>query len=179
MNRGHQEVSSRLSLSGNRSADGNASEDQLFAAARIKHLAPADATRLGIPDAELDMVYSFGVLAHFPEEQLEPLAKETRRVLKPHGLMLTAWDYKTLYPISRGEMTNFLRYWIKLEVHIIRIYNTACGHRSIPSFIRTWGRRSFGRSQVQTRGPTESHRNATRKTFEGLNRRIWRLMPTN
>ena len=86
-------------------------EDQLFSAARIKYLAPADATRLGLPDGELDMVYSFGVLAHFPEEQLEPLAKETRRVLKPHGLVAHSMGLQDPYTRYRGgEMTNFLRY---------------------------------------------------------------------
>lgn len=61
---------------------------ELLAAAGIEYRAPADATRTGLADASIDLVFSNSVLEHVPAPVLAALMQETRRVLTPDGLAL-------------------------------------------------------------------------------------------
>lgn len=60
----------------------------LLAAAGIDYRAPADATRTGLTDASVDLVFSNSVLEHVPAAVLTALMQETRRILTPTGLAL-------------------------------------------------------------------------------------------
>jgi SAM-dependent methyltransferase len=55
-------------------------------------LCKADATRLPFPNAFFDCVYSFGVLHHIPD--IGTVIAESRRVLKPGGILMIALYYK-------------------------------------------------------------------------------------
>lgn len=57
-------------------------------AAGIEYRAPADATRCGLPDGSLGLVFSNSVLEHVPAEILSALMVEAVRVLAPDGLAL-------------------------------------------------------------------------------------------
>ena len=53
----------------------------------VRYHAPADATRTGLPAGSVDMVFSNSVLEHVPPEVITALYTESRRILRPGGLM--------------------------------------------------------------------------------------------
>jgi SAM-dependent methyltransferase len=55
----------------------------IFEWAGIVYMAPADATRTGLPNYSVDLIYSYGVLEHVPEQVIHDLADEAKRILKP------------------------------------------------------------------------------------------------
>lgn len=60
--------------------------EDIFAAAGIHYHAPADAAQTGLPDASVDLVYSYWVYEHITPETVGQLNREARRILRPHGL---------------------------------------------------------------------------------------------
>lgn len=61
---------------------------KILNSAGIEYRAPADATRCGLPDGSLGLVFSNSVLEHVPAEILSALMVEAVRVLAPDGLAL-------------------------------------------------------------------------------------------
>jgi SAM-dependent methyltransferase len=59
---------------------------ELLDAAGIEYMAPGDAARTGLPDRSIDIVYSYAVLEHVPEDVIASTTKEARRVLVPGGI---------------------------------------------------------------------------------------------
>lgn len=64
----------------------------------------------GIPDFSIDLVYSTSVLEHVPQEQIEPLLRECRRVLRPTGCLSMVVDYQDHYSYGPADVSqwNFL-----------------------------------------------------------------------
>lgn len=56
--------------------------------AGIDYRAPADATKTGLPDACVAVVFSNSVLEHVSTPVLEPMMRESGRILQPDGLSL-------------------------------------------------------------------------------------------
>jgi ubiquinone/menaquinone biosynthesis C-methylase UbiE len=84
----------------------------LFTLANIKYVAPGDATRSGLPDHSVDLVYSHAVLEHVPEETIHAIALESNRVLRPGGLafhFIGPFDHYASVD-KRISMVNFLQY---------------------------------------------------------------------
>ncbi len=48
----------------------------------------ADCRDTGLPEGEYDLVFSSGLMEHFPDEM--PFVREMRRIVKPTGLMVTS-----------------------------------------------------------------------------------------
>lgn len=63
-------------------------QQQFLEAAGIEYRAPGDATRTGLPDSSVDVVFSNSVLEHVPGPVIAALMTESRRVLKPGGIAL-------------------------------------------------------------------------------------------
>lgn len=84
----------------------------LLKLANIALKAPADATRSGLPDNSVDLIFSHGVLEHVPEKVLEDLIRESKRILSPGGFAyhcVIPGDH--FYQKGRGICTaNFLQY---------------------------------------------------------------------
>lgn len=53
----------------------------------IEYSAPADATRSGLEDGAIDVVFSNSVLEHVPPDVITAMYRESKRVLAPGGLM--------------------------------------------------------------------------------------------
>jgi SAM-dependent methyltransferase len=80
--------------------------------AGIEYHAPADATRTGMPDGSVDVVFSNSVLEHVPGPVIAELMRETRRVLAPGGIALhsvNCGDHYAYFDRSITQM-NYLRY---------------------------------------------------------------------
>jgi SAM-dependent methyltransferase len=58
----------------------------LFKLANINYVAPGDATKSGLPNHSVDLVYSHAVLEHVPETIIHAIAMESKRVLRSGGL---------------------------------------------------------------------------------------------
>jgi ubiquinone/menaquinone biosynthesis C-methylase UbiE len=63
--------------------------------------------RAAFPDASFDRVVSISVFEHIPEEALTGILRETFRILKPGGLLISASTYfstssplKTVWPMN-------------------------------------------------------------------------------
>jgi SAM-dependent methyltransferase len=79
---------------------------------RMTYLAPWDTSRLPIPEASVDLVFSRAVLEHVPPGLMVSIFHEARRILKPSGAMLhfidnsDHWEHRD----KRISRVNFLRY---------------------------------------------------------------------
>lgn len=78
----------------------------------IHYHAPRDATRSGLPDGSVDVVFSNSVLEHVTPAVLEPLYRESLRVLRPGGLMFHSVNCGDHYAyVDRNvHQLNYLRY---------------------------------------------------------------------
>lgn len=85
---------------------------ELFALAGITYHAPADASRTGLADGSVDVVYSNLVLEHVTPAALESISIEARRILKPTGVCWHNVDFSDHYAATRRGMSkiNFLAY---------------------------------------------------------------------
>ena len=78
----------------------------------IRYLAPADATRSGLADGEVDVVFSNSVLEHVPPDVITAMYRESRRILAPGGVMFHSVNCGDHYAYvdSRVGALNYLRY---------------------------------------------------------------------
>jgi SAM-dependent methyltransferase len=67
---------------------GAASLDQLLARARVSYQAPGDAGSTGLPTSSIDLVYSNSVFEHIPRPALVQILLESRRILRPGGVIV-------------------------------------------------------------------------------------------
>lgn len=61
--------------------------ESLFKIANVTYIAPGNAANSGLRDHSIDLVYSYAVLEHVAEETIHAIALESRRVLRPGGLV--------------------------------------------------------------------------------------------
>lgn len=77
-------------------ADG-ASLDEILERFGIDYLAPADGRDVPLPDGSVDLVWSTFTLEHIPPQILLGILRESRRLLRPGGLMTFQVDLKDHY----------------------------------------------------------------------------------
>ena len=86
--------------------------DSLFQSAGIAYRAPGDAAQTALPDASVDLFYSYAVLEHVPDEVVGALTRESRRVLKRDGVAFHAigeHDHYVDFDATISKV-NFLQY---------------------------------------------------------------------
>lgn len=78
----------------------------------ILYRAPADATRSGLADGEVDVVFSNSVLEHVPPAVIAAMYRESRRILAPTGLMFHSVNCGDHYAyVDRNvSQLNYLQY---------------------------------------------------------------------
>ena len=83
-----------------------------LAAARVDYHAPADATRTGLPEGSVDVVYSNSVLEHVPRAVIAAMMAETRRILRPGGVAIHSVNCGDHYAYFDRSITqvNYLAY---------------------------------------------------------------------
>lgn len=83
----------------------------LLAQMGVTYAAPGDAAATGLPDASVDLVFSYGVLEHIPRDALAAISEETRRILKPEGRAChNIGLHDHFHNAGLGNGVNFLRY---------------------------------------------------------------------
>ena len=83
--------------------------DQLFGIAGIRYVAPGDAANTGLPEHTVDLLFSFALLEHVPEDVIVGLTLESRRVLRPRGICYHLIALGDHYRTGHGYV-NFLKY---------------------------------------------------------------------
>lgn len=80
--------------------------------AGIEYRAPADATRLDLPDGSVDFHYSSNVFEHIGSETMRGILRESRRILVPGGLFLHRMDLSDHFSHTDRSIVgvNFLRF---------------------------------------------------------------------
>lgn len=85
---------------------------QVFRVANITYRAPADAAKTDLPDASIDVHFSFTVFEHIPEDALIGLLTESNRLLSGSGLALHHIDMSDHFSHvdPRISAINFLQF---------------------------------------------------------------------
>lgn len=91
---------------------GFASTKMIFQMANIIYKSPGDATRTGLQDNSIDMVFSHAVLEHVPESIIDGFLIETKRILKKDGIAYHAIGEHDHYAGFNKNVNkvNFLQY---------------------------------------------------------------------
>lgn len=78
----------------------------------ITYVAPGDASRTGLPDGSVDIVFSNSVLEHVTREALSAIMHETRRILRPSGVAVhcVACNDHYAHFDRRISYVNYLRF---------------------------------------------------------------------
>jgi SAM-dependent methyltransferase len=78
----------------------------------IDYRAPADARATELPAASVDCITSTFTMEHIPAPDLKAILAESRRILKPGGLILSLIDYQDHYSYRDPSISvyNFLQY---------------------------------------------------------------------
>jgi len=86
--------------------------DDFFSRANIVYHAPADASRTGLENSSIDLVFSYAVLEHVPEKVINEITIESKRVLKGSGIayhMIGLHDHYVSFD-KKISKVNFLKY---------------------------------------------------------------------
>lgn len=91
---------------------GVSGRQQRLSALGITYCAPCDARATGLADASVDYITSTSTLEHIPPADIRLILRESRRVLRPDGLMSMLIDYQDHYSYADSSISvyNFLRY---------------------------------------------------------------------
>jgi hypothetical protein len=113
--------------------------EELFSVAGICYHAPADARKTGLPDGCSDLFFTYEVLEHIPEEVLDGLVIESKRVLKQHGVAYHAIEPGDHYTRETSHVNHY-RYpewlWRILVKNDISYHNRLPLSRFIQCFER-------------------------------------------
>jgi hypothetical protein len=86
--------------------------DVVFSRANVVYHAPGDATKTGLKDNSVDLIYSYAVLEHVPRKVLYDLTIESKRILKHSGCAFHAIGLFDHYVTIDKKISkvNFLKY---------------------------------------------------------------------
>jgi len=97
----------------------------LFSRANIIYFAPGDASKTGLPGKSVDVVFSYAVLEHVPEEAINAINVESKRILKENGIayhLIGLHDHYVKFS-KKISKVNFLKYsekwwvfWVKNKI---------------------------------------------------------------
>ena len=92
--------------------DGHKWISQLEELYGIRYLAPYDARHTGLPDESVDFITSTNTLEHIPGDDILPIFRECRRILKSDGAMSFIVDYQDHYSYFDKTIgvCNFFKY---------------------------------------------------------------------
>ena len=85
---------------------------ELMSSAKIKYMAPADATNTGLPAESIDIQFSYTVFEHIPENVITGILREASRILTKTGFCFHHIDPSDHFSHDDKSISavNFLRY---------------------------------------------------------------------
>jgi hypothetical protein len=101
---------------------------ELFEAMNARYLAPGDASKTGLAENSVDMVYSYAVYSHIPSDVLTRIVNEERRIIRPGGQSVHRIVMEDPFAAENGgDGVNFLRFsekiWRLIGENNIRYHN--------------------------------------------------------
>lgn len=147
--------------------------DDLLRTARITYVAPGDAARTELPDASVDVVYSFAVFEHLPEKLISALLTEARRILVPGGSMISVIGTGDHYTSVDSSLTsvNFLKYpewlWAPLVKNRISYHNRLREQDFLDLFASHGARVCWRKSHVAARDVEAARAMKVDRRFSG------------
>jgi len=115
---------------------------QILRLTNIEYLAPADATRIDLPDGSIDIHVSINVLEHIPGDVITAILAEARRLLRPGGLVTHYVDPSDHFSHSDSNITaiNFLQFdddaWDRLAGNRFMYHNRLRAYEVMELFER-------------------------------------------
>jgi SAM-dependent methyltransferase len=102
--------------------------DELESLYGISYRAPCDARQTGLRPASVDLVHSTDTLEHVPAEDVVPILRECRRLLRADGVLSTVIDLSDHYSYADTSISryNFLRY----SDRVWRLANSSLQHQN-------------------------------------------------
>lgn len=113
---------------------------QILRLTNIEYLAPADATRMGLPDDSIDLHVSVNVLEHIPSDVILAILDEARRLLRPGGVVAHYVDPSDHFSHSDSSITavNFLQFdddeWDRLAGNRFMYHNRLRAYEVVELF---------------------------------------------
>jgi SAM-dependent methyltransferase len=110
----------------------------------IVYLAPCDARATGLATGSIDFVSSTSTLEHIPEEDLEAILRESRRLLRPDGIISCRVDLGDHFAYFDRSISryNFLRY----SARTWRLFNSSLMYQNrlrYPDYLNAFARAGF------------------------------------
>ena len=114
--------------------------DDLLKLANIIYKSPADATKLDLADESIDFHVSYAVLEHMPREVIAATLTESRRLMRPNGLLVHVIDPSDHFSHDDESITaiNFLQFsedeWRRLAGNRFMYHNRLRAHEFVQLF---------------------------------------------
>jgi SAM-dependent methyltransferase len=131
--------------------------EEFFAMTSTHYSAPGDASRTGLADKSVDLVYSYGVLEHIPVEVLDAITQESARILKSDGIAfhrIGLHDHFQSIDPSLSSV-NFLKYsnviWRIIAQNRIHYHNRLRATHYVNMFERHGGKIVFREDELEPR----------------------------
>lgn len=81
--------------------------ESFFTKSRIEYHAPADAAKTLLKDDSIDLIYSHTVFEHIPEDVIERITIESKRILNKQGVFYHLIDLHDHYATFDKKISNF------------------------------------------------------------------------
>jgi SAM-dependent methyltransferase len=111
--------------------------DAVLDAARIRYVAPGNATRVDLNDETVDYHVSFTVFEHIPFKTLSAILEEGKRLLKPDGLFVHYIDFSDHFSQADPSIStiNFLQFTDRQWRHYAGNRYAYHNRRRLPDFV--------------------------------------------
>jgi SAM-dependent methyltransferase len=125
--------------------------DEILESAGIVYKAPADAQKTGLDSHSIDIIFSTSVLEHVPENVIHGFMEESRRIIKPDGIVYHFIGCRDHYASHdrRISFVNYYKYpewlWRIFCKNRIRYQNRLCAFQYMDIF------KSYGAKLIHVR----------------------------
>jgi SAM-dependent methyltransferase len=127
----------------------------------IEYLAPRDARDTGLPAHSVDAVTSTFTLEHIPAADIAAILRESRRILRPGGLVSCAVDMKDHYSYFDGRLGPY--HFLTVPDNRWRLVNPPLHHQNrlrLSDYRRLFQEAGLTIVDEEVRRPTDAQREA-------------------
>ncbi len=131
--------------------------EDFFAMTGVHYCAPGDASRTGLANKSIDLIYSYNVLEHIPIKVLEAITHESNRILKADGIAFHRIGLHDHFQSIDPSLSavNFLKYsdpvWRIIGQNKIHYHNRLRASHYVDMFERHGGEIAFREDELLPR----------------------------